>query len=305
MTSLISPAVSRRSALQAGLALAAAPLVASIGHAADEQPSLARELGVTTGSFVRHLSPTPQDGKLRLLDLPRIVRNELDMRVIDLMTATLASFDPSYLDQLRSAADQAGCVLTNLKMNQPGLDLGTADAELRRKSLDEYKRTITAAARLGVHWVRPLPGPQRPDLKILAASYRELIDAASPHGISLLIENYGWLSRDASAIPEIIRAVGSGLAAQPDTGNWASNEIRYPGLANAFSLAASCDFKAFKLGPDGSHADYDLKRCFHIGWQAGFRGPWCFEHFHTDLPTLYRELALLRDLLRKWIAEQP
>ena len=30
------------------------------------------------------------------------MRDELDMRVIDLMTATLASFEPDYLDKLRT-----------------------------------------------------------------------------------------------------------------------------------------------------------------------------------------------------------
>jgi hypothetical protein len=44
-----------------------------------------------------------------------------------------------------------------------------------------------------------------------------------------------------------------------------------------------------------------MKRCFQIGWDAGFRGPWCFEHFHTDLQQQFREMALLRDLLRAWL----
>ena len=29
---------------------------------------------------------------------------------------------------------------------------------------------------------------------------------------------------------------------------------------------------ARQLGPNGEHELYDLKRCFSIGWQAGFRG---------------------------------
>jgi len=67
-------------------------------------------------------------------------------------------------------------------------------------------------------------------------------------------------------------------------------------------LAVSCDFKAGEIAADGSHAAYDLKRCFDIGWKAGFRGPWCFEHAHTDLTAQFRDFALLRDQLRRWIA---
>ena len=264
------------------------------------RPALQKEIGVTTGSFMRHLSADSQPGKLRLLDLPRLMRDELGMKVIDLMTATLASMDNAYLDQLRSAAGSAGCILTNLKMNQPGLDMASADESIRLHALDEYKRTIDAAARLGVRWVRPLPGKQKPDLQIVARSYRELIDYAAPRGIELLIENYGWIQDQPDVIPQIIAAVGPGLHAQPDTGNW-SDSARDAGLARAFPLAASCDFKAFEFDEHGNHPKYDLKNCFEIGWRAGFRGPWCVEHFAPDLTRLLREMVTIRDQLRGWM----
>jgi len=245
-----------------GAALATLPV-----NAADAKKSfpLAGEIGITTGSFVRHLSPTARAGKLRLLDLPELLRSELDMRVIDLMTATLVSLEPGYCEQLRAAADRAGCVLTNLKMNNPGLELGSADEAKHRHALAEYQRTMDAAARLGV-----------------------------------LVENFGWMQGDPDAIPALIKAVGPGLRAQPDTGNW-TDAARYDGLAKAFPFAVSCDFKAKELGADGAHAAYDLKRCFQIGWDAGFRGPWCFEHQHADLAQLLKNMARLRDLLRGWM----
>lgn len=276
---------------------------AALDEARRRGRDLAGQIGITTGSFMRHLSPEPLPGKLVLLDLPRIMREELDLRVIDLMTATLISLDPAYCDKLRAATEKAGCVLTNLKMNQPLLDMASPDEALRRKSLDVYKQSIDAAARLGVRWVRPLPGPALPELKWLAASYRELIDYAADKKISLLIENYGWMKDDPNAIPRVIEMVGKDLAAQPDTGNWTA-AARYRGLERAFPFAVSCDFKAFTLGPQGEHTDYDLRRCFEIGWKAGFRGPWCFEHFHADLPSLLKEMILLRDLLRAWMKEQ-
>ena len=290
--------MNRRDFIRSGSAAVA--LIPFAGSAA-ERVKLAGEVGVTTGSFVRHLAADPAPGKLRLLDLPRIMRDELGMKVIDLMTATLVSLEPDYLDKLRAEAERAGCVLTNLKMNQKGLDMTSEDAAVRKHALDEYKRTIDAAARLGVRWVRPLPGPKRPDLAICAASYRELIEYAAPRGISLLIENYGWMQNDSDAIPEMIKATGKGLDAQPDTGNWKDNTVRYAGLARAFPLAVSCDFKARELGPDGQHDAYDLARCFSIAWDAGFRGPWCIEHFHTDLRELYREMRVLRDQLNAWM----
>jgi len=132
---------------------------------------LAGQFGVTTGSFMRHLSPRRAKGKLVLLDLPAIMRDELDMRVIDLMTRTLASFEPKYLEEFRSRAEKAGCIITNLKMNHKGLEPASLDESRRRRALDEYKRTIDAAEILGCRWVRPLPAPKRPNLDRLAAGH--------------------------------------------------------------------------------------------------------------------------------------
>lgn len=292
--------MNRREFLRAAAGGAAlVPFAAPAADAVKPFP-LAGEIGITTGSFVRHLSPEPRAGKLRLLDLPKLMREELDLRVIDLMTATLGSLEPGYCEQLRAAADRAGCVLTNLKMNNPGLELGSADEARHRHALSEYRRTMDAAARLGVRWVRPLPGPKRPDLARLATGYRELMDYGATRGLGVLVENFGWMQGDPEAIPALIKAAGPALRAQPDTGNW-TDAARYDGLAKAFPFAVSCDFKAKELGADGAHAAYDLKRCFQIGWDAGFRGPWCFEHQHADLAQLLREMKLLRDLLRGWM----
>lgn len=257
------------------------------------------EIGLTTGSFMRHLSVKAAKGKLRLLDLPQIMRDELDMRVIDLMTRTLASFKPDYIDDLRDRAEKAGCIITNLKMNQRGLDMASPDAATRKKALDEYKRTIDVAARLGCRWVRPSPTAKKPDLKRLAVAYRELIDYSAPKGITLLVENAGWILNDPDGIPEVIKEVGKGLDASPDTGNW-TDAARYEGLQKAFPFAVTCDYKAYMLGPKDEHPRYDLKCCFEIAWKAGFRGPWCIEHFNDTLPGLLRGFGRVRDMLKRW-----
>lgn len=280
--------------------VATAALPASRGFSI-QKSSLAGEVGITTGSFMRHLAVEKADGKLRLMDLPKIMRDELGMKVIDLMTACLPSTEAKFIDAFRAEAENCGCIITNLKMNNPGIDMASPDAAEREKALAEYKRTIGIAARLGARWARPLPGRTKPDLTLIAASYRELIDHAAPLGIELLVENYGWMQDDPDAIPRIIQAVGKGVHSQPDTRNW-TDAARGEGLEKAFPFAVSCDFKPFTFEADGSHPRYDLKRCFQIGWQAGFRGPWCIEYF---VPTLKQQLAdmiRIRDDLKKWMA---
>ena len=274
---------------------------------ADEPPrELTGEVGITTGSFSQQLRMRPE--KFALPELLTVIREELDMRVVDVYTPSLVSFDGAYLDRVRAAAEKAGCVLTNMKMNQPGLNLGSRDKAVREKSLAEYRRSIDAAARLGMRWARPLPAKTNADRGLLIAALRELAEYAAgrpaARKLQLLIENFGWMQADPDSVADLIKEVGANVAASPDTGNWANNTVRYDGLAKTFPLAVTCDFKARTLNADGQHREYDLKRCFDIGWDAGFRGPWCIEHGHADEKTLFRELRLLRDQLRTWIAER-
>ena len=279
--------------------------IAGSGLAARRAGSnLAMELGITTSSVDAHLASAAGSGSIAVMDLPRIVRDELDMRVIDLNTNTIAKLPGKRLDAFRQAAYKAGCVLTNLKMNQRGLDMDSSDPATRMKALTEYKRSIDSAANLGCLWARPLPNAARPDLGIHTGSCRELAEYAAERKVELLVENYGWMSEDPDAIPVVIRMTGANVKAGPDTGNW-SDAARYVGLEKAFPLAVTCDFKAYDLAPDGSHQAYDLERCFRIGWRSGFRGPWCFEHANPDRAALFRELAILRDMLRRWMKGAP
>ncbi|MBI1311943.1 TIM barrel protein [bacterium] len=236
---------SRRRFLGAVAALGAA--VAPVGLFAREgfKPSLAGEVGITTSSLSGHLVARPQKpGEFTLLELPKILRDELDMRVIDLNTSTLGRFDKEWLDQVRAAVDAAGCVLTNLKMNQSGLDMNSPDAAVRERALTEYRRSIDAAAQLGIPYVRPLPLKERPDMAIHVASYRALADYGADRGVKLLVENYGWMESDPQSVPKLIAAIDRDVSATPDTGNWASDEVRFAGLKAAFPYAVSCDFKA-------------------------------------------------------------
>ena len=271
--------------------------------AKEANADLQGEVGVTTGSFMRHITFDSAPGKISMLELPKFMRGELDMRVIDLMNRTLESFRPAYLGKLRAAADENGCIYTNLKCNQPGLEMASADPGKRREAMRVYKESIDAAHLLGCRWIRPLPsgGHDTSGLIRLADAYRELIDYAAPREIGLLIENTGWVSNDVDAMPGMVAMVGDGLAASPDTGNWPNEELRTAGLTKAYPVAATSDFKAFQLEPDGSHSKYDLERCFALGWDAGYRGPWCIEHFNETLEGQLEGFAKVRDLLRGWI----
>ena len=267
-------------------------------------PELAGKLGIVTASLSSHISATPTKDKFTLLELPAVLKEELDLDVVDFNTMNFPSFEPAYLEKLRGAVEKSTCVATNLKMNQR-VNMDSADPSERAEAMRVYKESIVAAQILGLKWVRPLPRSDSPDPDRHVSSFTELIDFAGERGITLLIENFGWMMDDPNSVVHLADQIGrERVAIGPDTGNWINNEVRYKGLQKTFPGAVTCDFKAKTMGPNGEHAAYDLKKCFEIGWSSGFRGPWNFEHGHRDRQRAFREIGLLRDWMRFWFKEQ-
>jgi hypothetical protein len=174
------------------------------------------------------------------------------------------------------------------------------DRATRTKALAGYRDWLRAASGVGARWLRPFPAIQRPDFAVAVEGLTGLAEIAEELRVAILLENAGWMTADPDAIPRLVAALGGRIAAQPDIGSWAEGR-REAGLARAFPHAVSCDFKVGRLGPGGEHKAYDLRRCFELGWRAGFRGPWCIEHAGENTGELFRELCWIRDQLKSWM----
>ena len=75
-----------------------------------------------------------------------------------------------------------------------------------------YKKSITAAARLGLKWARPLPLNEKPNMAIHVDSYRELADYAAKRNIRMLVENFSWMESDPESVPKLVKDVDRSLA---------------------------------------------------------------------------------------------
>lgn len=266
-------------------------------------PPLPGPVGINIVSFASQQRATDAASRIDLYDLPRLVSEELDIRILDLVSTMLNTRERAPLERFRARAEGAGCVITNLKVNLPKLRYDSEDDATRRHALDEYKRWIDAAVMLGARWLRPFPADAKPRWQTLVDSLAELADYAEPRGITLLVENYKWLDKEPNAIPRLVKALSGRVAGQPDTFNWVDDATRRAGLAAAFPHALSCDFKVRDLGPDYEHPAYDLRAAFEIGRKEGFAGPWCIEHLNRDKDALLRELKWIARQLRSWTAE--
>ena len=265
-------------------------------------PELAGKMGIVTASLSAHIAKTPTEAKMTLLDFPQFMQDDLGLEIIDFNTANFQSFEPNYIEKLRARIDKTKCIATNMKLNQK-VDMCSPDPEKRAAAMTAFKKSIDAAKTLGCRWARPLPRPEKPDPALQKAAFDELIDYAGERGITILVENFGWMMSDENSVVDLVKTLGEKrVGVGLDTGNWTTNEVRYPALEKTFPLAVTCDFKAKTLTKDFQHGAYELEKCFQIGWDSGFRGPWCFEHGNRNFSDAKRELIWLREQLEKWIA---
>lgn len=286
--------LTRREYLCATAAAAACSVLSEKALSADKQPSsLVGEIGITTGG----LNYQREQGILTLMTLPKFVRDELGMRLIDLNTRWLKSYDETYVQDARATVDEAGCYVTNLKVNHPFGDLYSKDIEERGKAISSGRQMIKVAKLLGARWIRFSIAKSAIHHRL--AAHRELAKFARESGLQLVVENGGWMKSEPDSIVNLVKVIGNDAAAAPDTGNW-NDEVRYEALAKSCPGAVTCDFKVFDLDEQGRHEKYDIERCFQVAWKAGFRGPWAIEHWNEDTAALARETVFLRDKLRQW-----
>lgn len=263
----------------------------------DDRPSLDGVIGLTTGSLSHQRTARTMD----VFSLPKFVRDELGMRLIDLNTRWLAAYDERYIRRVNDSAEKHGCYFTNLKVNHQFGDLYHKDSNERTRAMSHARELILAANKLGARWIRfsaPKPAADGPSATL--AAHHELAKFAEQHRVQLLIENNGWMRSDAGSVARLVKIIGHNVAPQPDTGNW-NDDVRYAGIAASFPGAASCDFKVFDLDERRQHEKYDIKRCFDIACKSGFRGPWALEHWNTDTRKFAAEIRFLRDQLASWI----
>ena len=180
----------RREFLKSTITATAATATCGVhSSAADERrPSLAGEIGFTTGS----LAYQRRNKLLKMSSLPKFVRDDLGMQLIDLNTNWLESYEDSYVRRVRESAEDADCFFTNLKVNHKFGDLYADDTNERQKAMAHARQLVTAARLLGARWMRfSIPKPVPDTRTATLSAHRELARVAESQGIQLLVENNG------------------------------------------------------------------------------------------------------------------
>lgn len=221
----------------------------------------------------------PAPGKIELKDFCAHVISRFNVNKIEPWTGHFPSTDPKYLEQFRTAVENAHGMIANIAVDGEQSPYAASQPE-REQAVAFRKKWIDAAVALGAHSVRtniPDAKDSKPDLDRAAASFSQIVDYASRKNVVVNLENDNPVSEDPFFLVELIDKVNSPwLHALPDFGNTLAHfdaDRAYRGVDAMFRKAYSiCHVKQAETGAAGKLVHVDLAKTFAILKRHEYKG---------------------------------
>lgn len=216
-----------------------------------------------------------QQDPLRLLDFPRVARQEFDIHAVELNSPFFVSRDKRYLTELNEVAMGEGVDLLNIAVDGMG-DLCDPDRATRQRAIENNAGWLPVAAHLGCRAIRVNTGGmgrENDDDALLWCidAFTELAERGSKAGVIVLVENHGGISSNPDNMVKIIEAVNSPwIGTLPDFGNFPEEIDRYEALQKIMPYAGAVHAKMHEFNEGGMETKIDVPRCVAIAKRAGY-----------------------------------
>jgi sugar phosphate isomerase/epimerase len=221
------------------------------------------------------------EGRLAALDFPVAAARDYQVHAVEYVNVFFKdkARDAGWLDELKSRADAHGVTSLLIMIDGEG-ELGATDDAARRRAVERHLPWLEAAAALCCHAIRVnAAGDGAPDALAarVADSLVQLADAATPHGLSVIVENHGGLSSDGGWLAGVMRRAGHPrVGTLPDFGNFRIDATRdydrYLGVAELMPWARALSAKSYDFDAAGNETTIDFERMLGIVAAAGYRG---------------------------------
>jgi sugar phosphate isomerase/epimerase len=194
------------------------------------------------------------------------------------------------IDSLKSLSEKNGMQNVLIMVDNEG-DLADPDEDVRDAAVENHKKWIDAAAKLGAHAIRVNTfGTNDPEIWKTAVvdGLKKLSMYAATKNINVLCENHGWLSSDAEKLMQAITAVNmTNCGTLPDFGNWCTKrkdktakwgeceEVypdKYKGTALMMAAAKAVSAKSYDFDENGNETTIDYTKMLQIVKDAGYTG---------------------------------
>jgi sugar phosphate isomerase/epimerase len=236
-----------------------------------------------------------QSGKLKYTDLVRIAA-EHDLDGLDLTVYWFPHTENSFLIPLRRAAYNSGIELYSISIRTI---LTRPQGDIRNTALEEIKRWVDVAAKLGAGHIRVFGGPVPADMNenVALGWVVEMLDAASSYssqaGIILGLENHGGITDKAENIVKIVKQVNNPFVGiNLDTANFRTRI--YEQIEMIAPHAVNVQVKAMVRDENGP-APSDWDRVAKMLVKNNYRGYLALEYEEkeealTATPALFKKL---------------
>jgi len=234
-----------------------------------------------------------------------IVHLAVDTNVdgLDMTVYWFPSTGDEFLLPLRRLAYRNGVEIYSISVRT---EMTRESKELRDKEIEDVKKWVDVAAKLGAGHIRVFGGAVKNATEDDAANWCAEVLArgaeyAGKAGVILGLENHGGITAKADRIVQIVKKVNSPwVGVNLDTGNF--EDDAYGQIAKILPYAVNVQFKTEIRVVKGKREESDWDRLAKMLADGGYRGYMALEYEAREDPktTMPRLLAKLNQLARKY-----
>jgi sugar phosphate isomerase/epimerase len=169
-------------------------------------------------------------------------------------------------------------------------DLASTDEAERDKAVENHKKWIDAAKKLGAHSIRVNTfGTNEAEewLPAVVDGLKKLSAYAATKDINVLCENHGWMSSNAPLLMEAIDMVNmENCGTLPDFGNWCVKRKdgstwgecieeypnKYEGIKMMLTEAEAVSAKSYDFDDNGNETTLDYPKIMQLVKESGYKG---------------------------------
>ena len=194
---------------------AAGAAALAVGGTAFAKPK--REYGISLAGWSLHRTIGKGEGKVPMLDMPKLTRDTWDIEAIELVSGMLPSTDKAWRDELAKNAAAANVKFLLIMIDGQG-SIGSPDKAECAKAVRNHMNWMDYAADFGCHsirmnWAGAKKGTEK-DAKMLDAfvaqsvpGFSALCEYGELKGLNVIIENHGGPSSYPHCMDKLMAAV--------------------------------------------------------------------------------------------------
>ena len=193
------------------------------------------------------------------------------------------------VDSLKILSEKQGMDNVLIMVDGEG-DLASPDVATRNQAVENHKKWVDAAQKLGCHSIRVNTfGTNDPEewLHSVVDGLQKLSEYAETKNINILCENHGWLSSDAPLLMKAIEQVDmENCGTLPDFGNWCTKRKaggnwgecleefpdKYQGIELMLAEAKAVSAKGYDFDENGNETTLDFMRILKLVKESDYTG---------------------------------